>query len=304
MRKKMKRILGILLSLALVLGLMPGMGLTAYAESYDTVNGIFVNNVDVTKTSTGEGWSYDAGTHTLTLENYTFNGVGSAPPGDSTVIMCYPNNITFTIELKGTNTITQGNLENRTWWGIYSRSDLVITGSGTLNVSTRDGGVRGSAIYGEKNVAIESGTVYATSGTVTGDQQGYGIGGGTDSILTIGDNAKVTLVGPKGGTNDMVKNSVFGIGWTDTEGTTGKADIEISTEGQSLSSYKKVQFPAEAATVTTAPMAKNLTYNGSEQVLVTAGEAESGEMQYALGTKDAAIEKYTTFIPTATNAGT
>ena len=56
-----------------------------------------------------------------------------------------------------------------------------------------------------------------------------------------------------------------------------------------------------AATVT----ANTLIYTGSAQALVTVtGEATGGTMQYALGTKDAATEEYTTSIPTATNAGT
>ena len=54
----------------------------------------------------------------------------------------------------------------------------------------------------------------------------------------------------------------------------------------------------------TAPTAKALTYSGSAQELVTAGEATGGAMQYALGTETAATEPYTAFIPTATDAGT
>jgi methionine-rich copper-binding protein CopC len=62
-----------------------------------------------------------------------------------------------------------------------------------------------------------------------------------------------------------------------------------------------------AATVTTAPTAKSLTYNGSAQELVTAGIATGGTMWYALGenaTAAPADNLYTTSIPTATNAGT
>lgn len=59
-----------------------------------------------------------------------------------------------------------------------------------------------------------------------------------------------------------------------------------------------------APTIKTQPEAKTLTYNGQAQELVTAGTAEGGTMQYALGTKDAATEEYTASIPTATNAGT
>ena len=51
----------------------------------------------------------------------------------------------------------------------------------------------------------------------------------------------------------------------------------------------------------TAPTAiTGLTYNGQEQDLITPGSATGGTMQYKLDTADA----YSTFIPTATNAGT
>ncbi len=56
----------------------------------------------------------------------------------------------------------------------------------------------------------------------------------------------------------------------------------------------------------TAPTAKTLTYTGSAQELVNAGEATGGEMQYAIGTDDqtAPLEGWDTSIPTATDAGT
>ena len=245
--KTKKRVLSVLLVFAMVIGLMPGMSLTVFAA--DTSNGIYVNNDDVRSTTSGSGWSYDAGENTLTLNNYSFDGVGSAPPNDSTVIMYYPQNSNkFTINLVGNNTIKQGNGDtNKTWWGIYCRSDLVIKGDGTLNISTANGGKRGAAIYCEKNVTIDGTcTVNATSGSVTDGPQGHGIGGSGNHTLTIGKDAKVTLTGPKGTANYIVKNSSPGLGWTNTEGTTGELLIEPSTSGQYLNSYKKVQFPGKA----------------------------------------------------------
>uniref|UniRef100_I5AQ24 DUF5648 domain-containing protein n=1 Tax=Eubacterium cellulosolvens (strain ATCC 43171 / JCM 9499 / 6) TaxID=633697 RepID=I5AQ24_EUBC6 len=60
------------------------------------------------------------------------------------------------------------------------------------------------------------------------------------------------------------------------------------------------------ATVTQAPTAKALTYTGSAQELVSAGEATGGEMQYAIGTNTttAPTTGWSASIPTATNAGT
>lgn len=47
------------------------------------------------------------------------------------------------------------------------------------------------------------------------------------------------------------------------------------------------------------------TYDGAEKPLVTAtGKASGGEMHYALGTKDAATQPYTTSAPSKTGAGT
>lgn len=55
-------------------------------------------------------------------------------------------------------------------------------------------------------------------------------------------------------------------------------------------------------TVTSAPIASILTYTEQAQALVTAGEADGGTMQYALGTATEATQPYTTSIPTATDS--
>ena len=60
------------------------------------------------------------------------------------------------------------------------------------------------------------------------------------------------------------------------------------------------------AAVTTSPAAKELTYNGSAQALVTAGTAENGAMAYALGADAATAptDGWSESIPTGTDAGT
>ncbi len=63
---------------------------------------------------------------------------------------------------------------------------------------------------------------------------------------------------------------------------------------------------ARAVPDVTAPVVRALVYNGSSQKLVTAGAAEGGTMQYALGTNDttAPAEGWSTSIPKGTDAGT
>ena len=89
--------------------------------------------------------------------------------------------------------------------------------------------------------------------------------------------------------------------------TIGTYDIYFtaSKDGYSVtSSHKKltVTKAATPASAITAPAANALTYNGNEQLLVTAGsvEAKYGEMQYRLGTSGG----FSTAIPAATDAGT
>lgn len=54
MRHRSKRFLSVLFSLALVLGLMPGVSLTAYADGTSTVT--FAGGVDMRLTNVGENF--------------------------------------------------------------------------------------------------------------------------------------------------------------------------------------------------------------------------------------------------------
>lgn len=76
-----------------------------------------------------------------------------------------------------------------------------------------------------------------------------------------------------------------------------------------------VRIEKGTATITQTPSARNLTYTGQPQELVNEGTADGGTILYALGTVATAPEadaenipeeqkKWSTSIPTATNAGT
>ncbi len=91
----------------------------------------------------------------------------------------------------------------------------------------------------------------------------------------------------------------------------GKAYVTVTAAGTAAyeQATKDVTVTINKAnsTVTKAPEAKTLTYNGQAQELVTAGEASDGTMQYALGTDAStapADNLYTTSIPAKTDAGT
>ena len=117
-----------------------------------------------------------------------------------------------------------------------------------------------------------------------------------------------------GGTADITETVQSGskpagvpTGMKASEGYTGGAwdtdPADTTITGPTTFTYTFTE--KQAATVTKAPTAKTLTYTGSAQELVTAGTAEGGVMQYALGTDAAtAPTGYTASIPTGTNVGT
>ena len=333
-------------------------------------------------------------------------------------VKVYNDNITIT----GSGSLTVSGQET----GIYSGKSITINGGtvdasgtqyagiygmGTCSITINSGTVNAQGPYGIRTtdgiLAIKGGTVNANgAGSWSSGLGGKSvmIGGGTVTAVAGGDNSSgissvegttisggiITASGSskaiKNINQNTVKNSITGVGWTNTAGTEGKTFISASTSGQELNCLK-VQFPAktvevtfkvvngswnddtsdaktvmlfgpegtdlkltkeqipsvgtkpkdatymagswdvtpstdtaitaattytytyaqkEAATVKTAPVPNTLTYNGSAQELVTAGEPTGGTMQYAIGT-DATTAPTTGWaesIPTGTDAGT
>ena len=129
----------------------------------------------------------------------------------------------------------------------------------------------------------------------------------TFSILKEGETTPITLSGSD------VKYTTVGTGTTKfyvaeyTFNDFGSYTISFTAakDGYTVRSAEKKLTVTKAAIPTsaiTAPMANALTYNGSEQLLVTEGsvDAKYGEMQYRLGTSGG----FGTAVPTAADAGT
>ena len=129
----------------------------------------------------------------------------------------------------------------------------------------------------------------------------------TFSILKTGETTPITLSGSD------VKYTTVGTGSTKfyvaeyTFNDFGSYTISFTAakDGYTVQSAEKKLTVTKAAIPTsaiTAPAANALTYNGSEQLLVTKGsvDAKYGEMQYRLGTSGG----FSTATPTAVGAGT
>jgi len=293
-----------LLSLALVLSLMPGMSLTAYASpstgddgvigTGETVIGgdtypLWVGGTQVTSANASDTFndgkaSYNAETNTLTLNGYSYTGVGhkeNNDPDSPLAAIYYTGTDPLTIQLSGTSSITRtGNSSGPgadTAYGIHcSQGNLTIDGNGSGSLTVTGGELKtaygivattvtiknanvtsmgkgssyGTGIYGKQGISIQN-------ATVTAEGKGYGISGDTGSA-EIEESSSVTALGSIKAISGTVKNSIAGTGWTDTAGTEGEAAIAVSTEGQDLSAYKKVQFPAALD-----PVASVTPYNGT-----------------------------------------
>ena len=204
-----------LLSLALVLGLMPGMSLTAYAA---TSYNLWVGGVEVKSDKTSDtGWSYNAENNTLTLTNYNYTGDG----GTKYSGIYYNGSSDLTVSLTGNNVLTINNASNQNSYGIYFQSNnhsLTINGGGNFTIIfgepngnptklnaihlepgsfimngtgtvTANGG-KGQESYGlfaSRDVTFNSGTFIGEGSTTTNyESRGIGTGGATYSI-TVND---------------------------------------------------------------------------------------------------------------------
>ena len=122
--------------------------------------------------------------------------------------------------------------------------------------------------------------------------------GETTPITLSGSDVKYTTVGT-GSTKFYVAEYTFNDFGSYTISFTAAKDGYTVQSAEKKVTVTKAAIPASAIT---APAANALTYNGSEQVLVTKGsvDAKYGEMQYRLGTSGG----FSTATPTAADAGT
>lgn len=189
MKKMKKKVWACLMALAIALTMLPGMAVKAEAA---TGYGIWVGDTEVTSECTsGNGWSYDAETGTLTLDNFYYKGDGKTPDSSNRGGICVlrPNSAnqspaTLYIKLQGNNYIE--NTSKRSYWnaGIFSYSDLVISGEGSLTVKGGTGGTS-HGISGQ-NLIIESGTIEAEGRASAGSSGIY-----MDGDVTV-NGGKVT----------------------------------------------------------------------------------------------------------------
>ena len=181
-----------------------------------------VENSQTTENTSGQGWSYDVDSNTLTLDNATINGTdtighvgaGIYAEGDLTIVLegsstvkgvQDPNGDSQSIRVQGNLTIQgDGSLtaqgaetSSGSSYGIFVIGSFTQQGG---SVTASGGNINGN--YTSTGLYVYGGTVTAQDGTLTatgGDTSGssYGISMSSSSSVTVG-SAAVTATGGTG----------------------------------------------------------------------------------------------------------
>ena len=231
--KTRTKVLSLLLSLALMLSLLPGVSMTARAADAFT---LWVGGTQVTDSNlSGTGWSYDASTSTLTLNNYSYEGPGKDYHFQgydsmtiSAVIYAEQN---LNIQLIGTNSVKNTSAKADDWndqhyydkhYGIHVVSgNLSISGTGTLTATGECAGIAAGRIRAAGSITISGGTVTATA-------TGFGDGGiyAKTDITIEGGAVTATSSGSRAINAESGKFTVNGGSVQATSNSTGIFSLE------------------------------------------------------------------------------
>ena len=191
-KSTIKRKIGVcLMALAMIVTMIPSWSVTANAA---TDYGLVVDYENVTSDRTsGDGWSYNPATNTLTLTNYNYSKDGWRDGDYSGGIYCSSNLI---IELIGNNSVNNTYSHQYNYsCGIFVNGKLTITGDGSLTTSGGSGS-NGKGSYGimAGGLTVNSGTIIATGKTA---KESYGIGtvssfGASKDIIVRGGTITAT----------------------------------------------------------------------------------------------------------------
>ena len=279
-----KKLLAILLSMVMLVGLMPFTALAADSTAYD----IWVDGVQVTSENKdnlcGGTVSYDPTTHTLSLNNATLDSDTLSDYGIKTTI---PS--TLKIRLTGTNSITRTDPGGGV--GIYLNysNSVEITGDGTLVINVigenYDGISTGAdvkisdkakvTINAEGGLGIAGRMVEIDGATV----DSTGLYAGIDAHwMKIINGADVTLKATQDGRNGAYI-------WKDQEGNGG--DIEIVQSTVKATSYYPGLYAAGNLTVNGGEVKCTSTADGAiwtkGNILIKGGAKVTTDSKYPMG---------------------
>ena len=255
-------------------------------DNYKIKNGATTVSVpcEVTRAMlTVEGTGTASGTYGDKLSGLTVSGLTARRNG--TVV-------------PGTWSLTGNTVPNVGDNGTYTATFTPESGVDNYDALTKDGVTLNitKAAYG--NQSVSGSAKYGTTGSV--DLSRYLAAGGSFGTITTADSEKVLSGDPV-----MEGNSLKFTFVNDASKANKMATITVPVTGatnyESYTITVTVTVNDKTTPVVTAPAAKTrLVYNGADQVLIDAGSATGGTLQYSL----ASGSGYSTELPKVKNAGT
>ena len=274
--KMKKQFLSILLSLVMVLGLVPGMGLTAYAATTHTGT-VALQNISAGDTISS-GTTIN-GKYYITIDGTSvFNKVGSflfsEDNGYWTALSKYL--------VDAVDKVTNPNIPD-----IKLKTPTIAVSSVTLDKTA---------------ISILINGVTELTATVTPTNA-------TDrKVKWITDTRAVKLYSDENCENEITLNTAVETLTVYAKGNSaGDAIVTATSNADNTKSASCVVTVNKLEPTVTAPTAKTLTYAGSAQELVNAGSTNDGTLYYAVTTDNTSPTDdnlYTTSIPSKTDAGT
>lgn len=213
---KTKRIIGIFLSLVLVMGIVPMIGLTSKAATYAIRIGDSGGVNDIRNEAYGTGWRYtpptDSDKPTLTLTNANISGgcgiSSSDEVGDINIVLVGNNTITSTAS-EGIN-IDNGN------------GSLAISGEGSLTVNASSNGIKAY------NVTFDSGAVTVNANEDEGiyAYSSVVVNGGSLNVTSV--SLKINSIGVKATGGLKINDGNFNANGNSSGVDVGSASVTIN----------------------------------------------------------------------------
>lgn len=225
--RKRNRLASIIITAALMIALLPA---TAFAADYDLwVGGVRVTDTNKDNiTGTPGAATFDSDTNTLTLNNYSYTGVGyefDNAFGAPSAAAIYSGLESLSITMNGANCLTN-NATDKNSYGIYANSQLEITeeSSGSLDVIGGDTSKRSIGIYiYDNDFEVNGGKVTTVGGEAASDDLSTGVWC-FDGNIIVGENTELIGIGGDAGISRGISafGQIINNGGT-IEGTGGNA---------------------------------------------------------------------------------
>ena len=316
MKKKEKlrrKLLSFLLTLAMVVGLLPGMSMTAYAAAPSKLTLNVGENGKVVMSSgiygNGEENPLDL---TSDVDNrgtmIVADGLCIKVSEGANVNILNPGNISFYPAVNNTGTITAVPADGYVFAGWYN-GETLYSNNAELDYKIISGDLSLTAQFASTALTpVVSDFIYSAPSDLTYDGNAK-----TATVVGASGMGEVTVkyYSDPECTAELVGSptdvGTYYVGITVAEGDNYSAVSDVLHDSNWKFTINKQAAPASLNDNQKPTANTGLTYTGNEQELVTAPtELPVGyiEMQYALGNENGATQLYTTSIPTATNAGT